>query len=464
MDGCVLETSIDGMKTGTFITSGARMIASKCMGFGSRRLKLNQCSFHTMLSLKRRSFVQWMNAGWQPYGPMWSSDRVSAQVLTKRRSQMSYANSQARGFHTTKCQLTFTSSKRCLALQPVRFSAPNGEKLTRARVEGRMITRMTKRSKLGSAVAITSMVVSLAVVAFGQQGWAKLQTIKTGSADSGINSVYYDGDDIWVVGSHGLIARSHDDGQTFQEMNQGIDTALNDIWVRKDRICMVGDAGTILRSTDGGRSFVKILRSARRGTPGASGDLDLYSVQYADDDHAYIVGDRGLILFSSDGGASWREQHSGSDAQLFHLSFRGERGWVVGTGGVILHTDNGGKNWYPQRPSGNDDLNRVYMITDKVGLITGDNGTLLRTENAGATWERVPLTVREPLFGLSFIDNKTGWVVGYKGRIIRTYDGGRNWVEQTSNTGADLFAVSFRKNRGYAIGRDGLVMRYYEKR
>jgi photosystem II stability/assembly factor-like uncharacterized protein len=104
------------------------------------------------------------------------------------------------------------------------------------------------------------------------------------------------------------------------------------------------------------------------------------------------------------------------------------------------------------------------MITDRVGLITGDNGTLLRTENAGATWERVSLNVPEPLFGMSFIDNKTGWVVGYKGRIIRTYDGGRNWVEQSSNTGADLFSVSFHKNRGYAIGRDGLVMRYYERR
>jgi photosystem II stability/assembly factor-like uncharacterized protein len=104
------------------------------------------------------------------------------------------------------------------------------------------------------------------------------------------------------------------------------------------------------------------------------------------------------------------------------------------------------------------------MITDRVGLITGDKGTLLRTENGGATWERVALNVAEPLFGMSFIDNKTGWVVGYKGRIIRTYDGGRNWVEQNSNTAADLFSVSFHKHRGYAVGRDGLVMRYFEKR
>lgn len=324
---------------------------------------------------------------------------------------------------------------------------------------------MINTKTLSRAIITGFLAATVSSVALAQQGWARLLTIKAGAADSAINAVFYDGDEIWVVGSHGLIARSHDDGQTFNEMNQGIDAGLNDVYVRKERMCIVGDAGTIMRSTDGGRSFVKILRSTRSsGAGGGTAEPDLYSVQFADADHVYVVGDRGLILVSTDAGATWREQHSGSDAQLFHLSLRGDHGWVVGTGGVILHTDNGGRNWYPQRSGVNDDLNRVYMVTDRIGLITGDNGTLLRTENSGATWERVTLNVREPLFGMSFIDNKTGWVVGYKGRIIRTYDGGRNWVEQNSNTGADLFSVSFHKNRGYAIGRDGLVMRYYEKR
>ena len=70
----------------------------------------------------------------------------------------------------------------------------------------------------------------------------------------------------------------------------------------------------------------------------------------------------------------------------------------------------------------------------------------------------------EPLFGISFLDKKTGWVVGYQGRVVRTYDGGKSWVEQASTTSADLFSVSFRNNRGFAIGRDGLIMRYFDRR
>ncbi|HJZ66988.1 MAG TPA: YCF48-related protein, partial [Blastocatellia bacterium] len=209
---------------------------------------------------------------------------------------------------------------------------------------------MITKHRVVVAITLTIVAVALCCEALAQQGWARLQIFKQGGAPSGINSVFYDGDDIWVVGAHGLIQRSRDDGRTFQEMNQGLDTGLNDLHVRRERVCIVGDAGTVLRSTDRGRSFVKILRPARRA--GASGDVDLYSVQFADDDRVYAVGDHGVILISSDGGANWREQTSGSDAQLFHLSIRGDRGWIVGTGGVILHTDNGGRNWYPQRSSG----------------------------------------------------------------------------------------------------------------
>ncbi|MCI0488994.1 MAG: YCF48-related protein [Blastocatellia bacterium] len=317
------------------------------------------------------------------------------------------------------------------------------------------------------------LTLSLAIVltlfgasALAQQGWSQAQVIKQRGNPANVNAVFYDGDDLWVVGAEGLITRSYDDGRTFQETDLGVNEGLNDVFVLKNNVWIVGDASAILISTDGGLSFVKRLYSPYRAGSGQQGQggLDLYSVQFVDKEKGYIVGDEGLILASTDGGYSWREQRSGTDEQLFHLSFRGKRGWAVGTSGIILHTRDGGRNWYPQQSGTTDDLNRVYFVDDRTGLITGDNGALLLSQNGGSTWERVQLRVKEPLFGMSFIDKKTGWVVGYGGRIIRTYDGGRNWVEQESNTAGDLFSVSFHKNRGYAIGRDGLVMRYYERR
>jgi photosystem II stability/assembly factor-like uncharacterized protein len=325
---------------------------------------------------------------------------------------------------------------------------------------------MLNKLRLTAAAGILLFASILLPTALAQQGWSKIATISKGNQAATINAVFFDGSNIWVVGAQGLLTHSYNDGGNFEENDLGVDVGLNDIFIRKNDIWIVGDAGTIIHSTDGGRSFMKrVYDSSRRAYAQSKTQyLELYSVEFEDEKRGFIVGDEGLILATTDGGFSWEEQKSGVNAQLFHLSFRGKEGWVVGTGGTVLHTSDAGKNWYPQRSGVDADLNRVYLITDKIGLITGDNGTLLRTENAGANWQKIDLGVQEPLFGMSFIDKKTGWVVGYQGRVIRTYDGGLHWIEQASATATDLFSVSFKEHRGYAIGRDGLLMRYYEKR
>src|SRR4030095_7020386 len=106
---------------------------------------------------------------------------------------------------------------------------------------------MIRRQSVTKAIIFGLLVFTVSGVALAQQGWAPLQTIKTGAPDSGINSVFYDGDEIWVVGSHGLIARSYDDGQTFNEMNQGVDASLNDVYVRKASMFISGYAGHTMR-------------------------------------------------------------------------------------------------------------------------------------------------------------------------------------------------------------------------
>lgn len=322
----------------------------------------------------------------------------------------------------------------------------------------------TNKARSANYALVLILFISLNTLA--QQGWSRLTTIQRGGQAAAVNAVAYDGNTIWVVGADGLIMRSLDDGGSFEEVLVKTDVGLNDVFIRKEDIWMVGDKGTIIYSTDGGQSFLKRVYETSHRAFGSSQNpyLDLYSVEFEDDRKGFIVGDEGLILATTDGGRSWYEQKSGVSEQLFHLSFQGREGWAVGTKGTILHTSNGGGNWYPQRSGTDKDLNRVYLITEKIGLITGDNGTLLRTENGGATWEQANVKGDGPLFGISFIDKKTGWVVGYEGRVVRTYDGGRSWVEQASATDTDLFSVSFRENRGFAIGRDGLVMRYYERR
>jgi len=326
----------------------------------------------------------------------------------------------------------------------------------------------------GTAIKIAFTVIGLlgfvmlTVVSAAQQGWSEVQRLRTGNDVSTLNSVFFEGKDLWVVGGGGLLLRSRDYGESFESVGGLGKESLNDVFAKKDRIWVVGDGGIIAASTDGGQSFLKsryiALRSGQRDAGHGNAPLDLYSIQFLDKNRGFVVGDQGLIITSSDGGHTWREVDSRTSEQLFHLTIRSSRGWVVGTGGTILHSDDDGNSWYPQRSGTDKDLNRVYFVSDKVGVITGDDGLLLRTDNGGATWETVKSGVTLPLFGISFIDKKTGWVVGYNGTVIRTYDGGETWIRQESTAKEDIFGVSFNRNRGFAIGRGGLLLRYYEKR
>jgi len=51
-------------------------------------------------------------------------------------------------------------------------------------------------------------------------------------------------------------------------------------------------------------------------------------------------------------------------------------------------------------------------------------------------------------------------IVGRGGIILRSGDGGRTWVEQESTTKQNLFALFINKKNGWAVGADGLILRY----
>ena len=160
---------------------------------------------------------------------------------------------------------------------------------------------------------MTLVGLSFALPAFGQQGWSQVDAIKQSGKAATLNALYYDGEQIWIVGADGLALKSEDNGHTWQPVQSKIDAGLNDVFVLGDRMWMVGDAGTVLFSKDRGRTFVKNLYTARRSRKGDS-PVDLYSVQFVDKDRGYIVGDDGLILTSGDGGVTWREQQTGTDS------------------------------------------------------------------------------------------------------------------------------------------------------
>ena len=58
------------------------------------------------------------------------------------------------------------------------------------------------------------------------------------------------------------------------------------------------------------------------------------------------------------------------------------------------------------------------------------------------------------------ISDDQGWIVGRGGVILRSDDGGRAWIEQQNPTKQNLYGLYFRKKIGWAVGGDGMMLRY----
>ena len=185
-----------------------------------------------------------------------------------------------------------------------------------------------------------------------------------------VNESYGFASAIVDVPAGGAIARTMDGGGSWETVYfsttpvYGIDFSYSGIGFA------VGEDGVILRSLDMGQTWNEV-------DSGVSNPL--YAVNFPSDTVGYAVGSSGLILRTADGGSTWTAQSSGITTDLYGVTFLGEYfGMVVGESGVILHTDTGGlpKDTWP--PETTCTLNGtmqgdVYVSNVTVTLAATDN-------------------------------------------------------------------------------------------
>lgn len=212
---------------------------------------------------------------------------------------------------------------------------------------------------------------------------------------------------------------------------------------------VVGDHGTILKSTNGGITWY----SLNSGT-----ELDLYSVSFINLFVGWAVGKDGLILNSVNRGASWNSQTSSTDRDLNSVFFESYNGYAAGDNGTILKTTNSGAVWTVLTSNTSNDLLAVFSIGQYVWA-AGKNGIVLTSADGGGTWMSQTLNPVIDLNSLFFTSYYDGWVVGQEEKIWRTNDGGATWTPEMSQTTRHLNSVFFVSNIGYAAGQNGLIIK-----
>ena len=323
--------------------------------------------------------------------------------------------------------------------------------------------------RLVSHLAILSIAVTVAILTssqvIAQTGWV---STKVGPAGQDLNTVFFlDNKRGWVGGDNGYVTYTEDGGHSWVQQTIGTKDAINDIYFRDKEQGFLIAGSAIFGTRDNGTRWTEL----RRFRPGEfnGAEVELYSVRFPSKKKGWVVGSvsRGdvvvdsILLYTDDGGETWQRKRAPSKLELIHLEFANDkRGWIVGDDGTILATTDAGDTWTKQESGTKSTLYHVDFRNDKKGLAVGGGGTVLRTANGGVTWEPVKLKTNSTLLNVKFVGDDAAFAVGRGGNILRTDDAGNTWLEQESGTKQNLYGLYFAKKIGWAVGGDGMLLRY----
>jgi photosystem II stability/assembly factor-like uncharacterized protein len=184
--------------------------------------------------------------------------------------------------------------------------------------------------------------------------------------------------------------------------------------------------------------------------------VDLYDVtaHHGNINMAWVSGAEGTILFTSNGGATWIEQESGTEEDLFGIAFHEISGAVVAAGaaGTILRTTDQGVTW---TPLASGTAATLRSVSDFGMFIAGDDGTILKGNQAGTSWSPMDSGSTADLFSISGAFST--YAVGEGGTIL-AYTIASGWFPRVSGTEMDLFGTPLFGSANYVAGDNGLIL------
>jgi photosystem II stability/assembly factor-like uncharacterized protein len=298
-----------------------------------------------------------------------------------------------------------------------------------------------------------------------QQGWIATKVAPPGQD---LNTVYFlDNKRGWVGGDNGFLSRTEDGGSTWVRQVVQTTDNINDIYFRDKDAGFLIAGNAIFATRDSGVRWTESRRFPPREFDGA--DVELYSVRFSSKKKGWVVGSvskrehviDSILLHTDNAGETWQRQRAPSRLELIHIDFANDkRGWIAGAEGTILATVDGGQTWSKQQSGTTATIFHIDFRSDKRGLAVGERGTILRTADGGVTWTPVVAKTRSTILNVQFLSDDNGWAVGRSGTILRTDDAGLSWIEQESGTKQNLYGLYFVKKVGWAVGGDGILLRY----
>jgi photosystem II stability/assembly factor-like uncharacterized protein len=223
-----------------------------------------------------------------------------------------------------------------------------------------------------------------------------------------------------------------------------------------DRIVVVGDHGVVLTSRDQGESWSRLELS---GYPAL---VDVTACP----DGSVVALDRSRKVWVSDtngsGNEYWASRGITTEEEPLAIDCDPEGHlWVTASFSTILHSDDKGLGWASQSLDEDMQLGTIQFLDRDSAVITGEFGALLKSIDGGRTWQR-QADLPDEFFPLAahFADTDTGWVSGLGGTVLHTRDGGQSWEKQSTASVSPLYGLISNGPELYAAGDSGTLLQY----
>ena len=253
-----------------------------------------------------------------------------------------------------------------------------------------------------------------------------------------------------VVGEHGIILISDDDGLSWRQPQSGTRVTLTGVhFSDRNTGWVVGHDSLVLRTVDGGQSWEEVYADPDDQRP-------LFDVWSADGRSGIAIGAYGLVLLTDDGGVSWEATElipepwpdlEGAAAMLdgddefefeddefydFHLNHivpapTGDI-YIAAEAGNFFRSPDNGETWYSMPTTYEGSFFNTIPLAGEQLLLMGLRGNLFRSNDGGQTWANIETPVTVLLNDGLVLDNGTILIGGMAGAILESTDGGRSFA------------------------------------
>lgn len=278
-----------------------------------------------------------------------------------------------------------------------------------------------------------------------------------------------------------------------QRIDERLPAPLLSVARAGDALVSVGLHGLIQRSTDAGQTWQQV------DSPVSS---DLVQVRFRDERNGWIAGHDALVMHTSDGGLSWQVQLDGR--RLFSLlnAYYGPRaekgdesaelilkevamavstsatpgvlaapfldvmfddqgsGFAVGAFGMLLHSQDNGQNWEPWiERSDNDRRMHLYGLAEHAGTfyVAGEQGLVLRLDNEQQRFVKLDTPYAGTFFGIRAFDHLL-LAYGLRGNLFASRDDGQQWQQVVTHLNSSLVSVVEQGDALIVVSQGGALV------